>query len=1020
MMKAPAAGGEQHKKPDLSGIAMKTPLDYIEERFGEDVLDKFLHDTGMDREYFGDHNNWISFEYAHSIFRRIVELSGDHQVCLEVGRRTVSVEGVGRAVWIAMKAVGNPSMVYKKIFALGHIYNRVGIYKILSLTKGRLVLEYRPKEGYHEKDRCFCHYRIGNFTAVPTIWGLPLANCRELSCNVDGAEACTYEFTWQDKRSYLYPVAGMTLGAILAFIYAQAFSPEQNLGFWTIATLLPLSGFLGGRLWDLRKTLRQNEEVNREQQEALEGSLANISDKYVELQESNKALESAHEELTLHKEHLEELVTERTQELEESNAQLEDSYEKLQALDKMKMRFFNNVSHELRTPLALTLSPVEAMLQGEMGPLQDKQKTYLTNVHTNALRLLKLINNLLDLAKLEEGKMNLEYGKYDLPEFVRDVVNSFEATGERRGIDLQAHGSPEIPEVCFDRDKVEKVLINLIGNALKFTPEGGSVVVHWALEPELVRISVEDTGPGIPEDAQDRLFDRFVQADDSASRRHGGTGIGLSLVKEITELHGGTVEAGNRPEGGATFSFTIPLIEVEISEKAESTSEEEGWTDSMFRQADYVEEVERGKHLPDEVEGEENESELEEEAPSDTGRPTVLVVEDNQDMRRFIADCVSKAFRVRTAIDGEDGWQEVQKLLPDVVVSDIMMPKRNGYELCASIKSDPNLQHIPVLLLSSKSEVAMKVEGFEQGADDYLTKPFNPKELVARVKNLIRMRKLEREVQERNRQLENALLELKEAQTQLIHAEKMASVGLLSAGLVHEVNNPLNAAISSIRTLGASLERLQSGESTPKELSGKLARASQRALNGLKRCEEIITGLRQFSRKDVEGKKEEDIHQGLDATVKLLPEDPKKKVVLHRDYRFQGTAHCNLGHLNQVFMNLLTNALQAIDGQGEIWVRTEQEGDEILITVEDSGRGIPREVLPRIFEPFYTTKDVGKGTGLGLSISHKVVEEHGGRIAVESSPGKGSKFTIYLPIKDPLQGRHGRRSEDDFRSAASS
>ncbi len=504
-------------------------------------------------------------------------MSGDDQVCLEVGKHLIDPKNVGRAVWIAMKAVGNPSLVYKKMFALGPIYNRVGVFKILSLTKNRMVLEYRPKEGYYEKDKCFCHYRIGNFVAIPTIWGLPPAQCRELSCNVGGAEACTYEFTWQEKRSYVYPLAGSTLGATLALIYTKTFSPEHDI--WvsgSINTLLPLSGLLGGRLLSLRKILQQNEEVGREQQDALEGSLANISDKYVELQESNKALEAAHQELTLHKDHLEELVGERTQELEESKAQLEESFEKLQALDKMKMHFFNNVSHELRTPLALTLSPVEAMLQGEMGPLQEKQKAYLTSVHTNALRLLKLINNLLDLAKLEEGKMTLAYGKYSLPEFIRNVVDSFKATGERRGMALEAHGNPDIPEICFDRDKIEKVLINLIGNALKFTPAGGSVSVLWALEPNFVRISVQDTGPGIPEDAQDRLFDRFVQADDSASRKHGGTGIGLSLVKEITELHGGIVEGANRPEGGAVFSFTIPLAEQEITETAESESEEEG------------------------------------------------------------------------------------------------------------------------------------------------------------------------------------------------------------------------------------------------------------------------------------------------------------------------------------------------------------------------------------------------------------------------------------------------------------
>jgi signal transduction histidine kinase len=248
----------------------------------------------------------------------------------------------------------------------------------------------------------------------------------------------------------------------------------------------------------------------------------------------------------------------------------------------------------------------------------------------------------------------------------------------------------------------------------------------------------------------------------------------------------------------------------------------------------------------------------------------------------------------------------------------------------------------------------------------------------------------------------------------------MASVGLLSAGLVHEVNNPLNAAISSIRTLGTSLERLQKGENTPQELSGKLARASQRALNGLKRCEEIIAGLRQFSRKDVESKKEEDIHLGLDSTISLLPEDHEKKVVIHRDYRFQGKVLCNLGQMNQVFMNLLTNALHAINGEGEIWVRTEQEGEHILITLEDTGQGIPPEVLPHVFEPFYTTKDVGQGTGLGLSISHKVIEDHGGRIEVESTLGRGSRFSICLPIGARAQSESEGQMDMGFRSATSS
>ena len=170
----------------------------------------------------------------------------------------------------------------------------------------------------------------------------------------------------------------------------------------------------------------------------------------------------------------------------------------------------------------------------------------------------------------------------------------------------------------------------------------------------------------------------------------------------------------------------------------------------------------------------------------------------------------------------------------------------------------------------------------------------------------------------------------------------------------------------------------------------------------------------------MEGKKEEDIHQGLDSTLSLLPEEQKKTVSIHRDYRFRGKVYCNLGQMNQVFLNLLTNALQAIDDEGEIWVRTEEKGNEILIAIEDTGKGIPADVLPRIFEPFYTTKDVGQGTGLGLSISHKVVEDHKGRIDVESTVGKGSRFSIYLPIKDCQAGEPKGRMDGSFGFAACS
>ncbi len=992
-----------HKKPELSGLAVKAALLYMEERLGAEAVDSLLESHGVSRDYIKEHNNWVSFAFAYEILATIRNRLGTERACWEAGTYGVRPESLGRVVWIAMKAVGSPGMLFKKTVSHSNLYNRVGSFRIVQMKHNKVVLEYRAREAFRETDKLICLYRSSQLAAIPTLWGLPMARCREISCMAKGDEACSYEFSWQERSSYRYPALGVLAGGGLALLLHRIHPNPSGLAPLIIGPTLAALGYFAGRVFGLRRTLEQNELVNREQEEALVSSMNSISDKYLELQASQRELERAHEELQQHRDHLEDLVRERTRELSESKAQLEESYERLQELDRMKTSFFNNISHELRTPLALTIGPVEALLQGEKGRLDPGQREYLQNIHTNSIRLLKLINNLLDLAKLEEGKVDLRYGAYNLSQFIREVVDSFRLAGEKRGIDLRATGEADLQRVFFDRDKIEKVLINLIGNALKFTPPGGSIVVRWEETDGSAKVWVEDTGPGIPDDAMGRIFDRFVQVDDSMSRRHGGTGIGLSLAKEIVRLHEGGIEAANRPEGGAAFSFTLPLGEKAAAGEDEAEQGQEGWTRSLFRQADYVEDVERqeGTPEPHDLRDGEAGSFGEEDEGVRAERPFVLVVEDNPDMRGFISDSLRKEFRVRTAFDGEDGWKKLQGRVPDLVVSDIMMPNRNGYELCAAVKNDPNLCHVPVLLLSSKSEVEMKVEGFDKGADDYLIKPFNPRELIVRARNLIRVRGLEREIQQRNLELEEAIQELKDAQVQLIHSEKMASLGVLSAGLVHEINNPLNAAASSIRTLARSLERLQKGEESPEAIREKMERVSQRALQGLKRCEDIIAGLKNFSRKDIEGKKEEDIHKGLDSTIALLPRDPARDVAIHCDYRFKGKVYCHMGQLNQVFMNLLTNALQSIDGRGEIWVRTEESGDEVVITVEDTGGGIPSDALPRIFEPFYTTKEIGEGTGLGLSISHRIIQGHNGRFEVESTSGRGSKFRIFLPIQKP-------------------
>jgi signal transduction histidine kinase len=198
----------------------------------------------------------------------------------------------------------------------------------------------------------------------------------------------------------------------------------------------------------------------------------------------------------------------------------------------------------------------------------------------------------------------------------------------------------------------------------------------------------------------------------------------------------------------------------------------------------------------------------------------------------------------------------------------------------------------------------------------------------------------------------------------------------------------------------------------------KMSRAAERSIAGLKRCEEIIHSLQRFSRKDVEGKRDEDIHEGINATLALLPVESGKKVTIHRDYQFKGRLYCDLGQLNQVFLNVLANAYHAVGEEGTVWIRTGQKGDEVVVSVEDNGDGIAPENLSRIFEPFYTTKEVGKGTGLGLSIAHKIIENHGGRIEVESVVGKGSTFSVHLPLKNQSPFQQQEKDESNVRKVA--
>jgi signal transduction histidine kinase len=681
---------------------------------------------------------------------------------------------------------------------------------------------------------------------------------------------------------------------------------------------------------------------------------------------------------------LEKKVEDRTRELSESKAELERSYQKLQELDQVKTQFFANISHELRTPLTLILAPLESILHRDT--LQGDLREDVNSMYQNGLRLLKLINNLLDLAKIDAGKMQLAYLKTDFTKFIKGIIASVSPMAEKKELTLSFSGPDHLSEFYFDRDKLEKVLLNIIFNSLKFTNPGGRVGVSCEQRENQILVRVSDTGIGIAPENIHKLFNRFSQVEASSNRRFEGTGIGLALSKELIELHKGEIWAESEPGKGTVINFTIPYLidPICIPEKEEGGGME--WTRSLHKAAEYT-------TAGVVQEGPATKTTASNGAPA--GSPKILVVEDNPDMLHFLVTQLQDDYQVITAHNGVEGVQRAQSDLPNLILSDVMMPIKDGYQLCREVKENPLTKQTPVVLISAKADLSMKIEGLEYGADDYLTKPFSCEELRARIKSLLNQRGLE---------------------AQLIHSEKMATLGLLVAGMAHEINNPISFAKVSLENLHNTLaehdrlvkegEALDSAEM--KRINDKINRAFSIIKTGLDRTEAIVSDLKAFVRKDEAQFRPIDLHAGLDSTLNLMRPELKDRITVIKEYGEIDLVEAVPGQINQVFMNLLQNAIHAIPDKGEIRIKTWKEEDQVKISVKDSGIGISAEHQKRIFEPFFTTKEVGKGTGLGLSVSDRIVQSHGGKMTVTSQPGHGAEFILTLPIQQAFSQAKNR------------
>jgi DNA-binding response OmpR family regulator len=400
--------------------------------------------------------------------------------------------------------------------------------------------------------------------------------------------------------------------------------------------------------------------------------------------------------------------------------------EKMHEVDEMKSRFFTNISHEFRTPLTLILGPVKDILE-KAKDAELKQSAGV--IRRNARRLYGLVNQLLDISKLEAGKMKLEASEQNIIPLLKGLVLSFTSLSERKKITLKFNTIEDNLNVYVDKDKLEKITNNLLSNAFKFTSEGGQIDFTVEKLVSDVEIRITDNGIGIAKERIDKIFDRFYQIDSSHTREGEGTGIGLALTKELVELHKGKIFVKSEEGEGTTFIVQLPLGKEHL--KPEEIVEKE----IQVVKSDTKEEME----LVPELDNRKEKTEI--DVLIDTEKPLLLIVEDNSDVRSYIISHLENDYRIQEAIDGEDGLNQAIKNIPDLIISDVMMPKMDGFELCNKLKTDERTSHIPIIMLTAKATSKDKIEGYETGADDYIMKPFDANELKVRIKNLIEIRR---------------------------------------------------------------------------------------------------------------------------------------------------------------------------------------------------------------------------------------------------------------------------------------
>jgi PAS domain S-box-containing protein len=665
-------------------------------------------------------------------------------------------------------------------------------------------------------------------------------------------------------------------------------------------------------------------------------------------------------------------------------------------LDHMKAQLIANVSHELRTPLTIILLITERLMR--LGDGRPEWQRDLTEIDRSARALLALVKDLLDASKLEAGQLRAEYANVDLARLVRLTTSSLDSMARSIPVTLIVE-TPESLSAQVDPDRVQHILTNLLSNAFKHAPPGGVVRCTLEQRGELARMSVSDNGAGVPKELRSRVFERFFQAPGDPARA-GGTGLGLSIVKDFTELHGGNVFVDDAPEGGARFVVDLPLMAP---------------PDAVVRVPARPLEIPSAHTVHAPVVPRLSFERTPGGPPDD--RPRVLLVEDNADMRRLMLDALEERYRVVAASDGAEGLDRALREPPDLIVTDLMMPRMTGDQLVHEARRHPELASVPILVVTARDDDALRVDLLRGGAQDFVTKPFSAEELFARIDNLVTIKRtrevlqralesgrndievLARDLAARGDELRGAYADASSARRR---AESSSQAKTEFLALVsHELRSPMTALRLRLDLLSRrQTEPLSPGQAA---LVGRMAGAAERLFDIAQSLVELV-GVETSGTAVAVGPVDV---AALASTVleSVSAEAASKRLVLRQETAPDLPLLTSDEHLVRVILaNLIGNAVKFTE-RGEVVVSLADVEGDLRIEVKDTGPGIPEGSRTRIFEPFQHLEPLShkhtRGAGVGLAIVRRAVEALGGRIQLASPEGGGTTFTVTLPTRQP-------------------